>query len=88
VFEPITFKSAEHTIGTNTVQINQTVIGGNTTTSETSTYNVTTNSTYTPPSDPSYTPLSYSGLIGIVLLLLSMFGMLHYGLRVGKEING
>jgi hypothetical protein len=88
IVEPITFKTAEHVVGTEITTTNQTSVGGNTTTHTTNTFNVTTNETFTVPPGPSYTPVSYSGLIGMVLLLLSMFGMLHYGLRVGKEING
>jgi hypothetical protein len=88
IADPLTFKIAEHTTGTETVQTNQTVIGGNTTTNSVSTYNVTTNETFASPSNPTYIPLSYSGTVGLALILLSMFGMLHYGLRVGKELNG
>ena len=88
IFEPIMFKTAEHTTGTEISQGNQTIVGGNTTSNSINTYNVTTNSTFTAPANPSYTPVSYSGLIGLVFVLLSMFGLLHYGLRVGREING
>ena len=88
IADPLTFKIAEHTTGTETVQMNQTVSGGNTTTNSVSTFNVTTNTTFAPPSNPTYIPLSYSGTVGLALILLSMFGMLHYGLRVGKDING
>lgn len=88
ITEPITFKIAEHTTGTETIQNTQITDGGNTTSNSIKTYNVSINSTYEPPEDPSYTPLSYSGIIGTVLVLLSMFGMLHYSLRVGKDING
>ena len=88
IADPLTFKVAEHTIGTQITQSNQTIIGGNTTTTSLNTYNVTVNDTFVTPSKPAYLPLSYSGTIGLALALLSMFGMLHYGLRVGKEING
>ena len=88
IVEPIYFKVAEHITGTETTLKNETNTAGNLTSSSIKTYNVTSNSTYVPPSDPSFTPLSYSGIIGLALVLLSMFGMLHYGLRVGKEING
>jgi len=88
IADPLTFKIAEHTVGTEIIQTNQTIIGGNTTTSSISTLNVTVNSTFVSPSNPTYIPLSYSGTVGLALALLSMFGMLHYGLRVGKEING
>lgn len=88
ISDPLTFKIAEHTTGTEIIQTNQTIIGGNTTTSSINTYNVTVNDTFVTPSKPTYIPLSYSGTIGLALALLSMFGLLHYSLRVGKEING
>lgn len=88
LYEPLTFKTAEYTGGTETILSSQTTTGGNTTTSSLNIYNITTNSTYTSPSGPTYTPLSYSGVIGTTLVLLAMFGMLHYGLRVGQDLNG
>lgn len=88
ISDPLTFKIAEHTTGTEIVQKNQTTVGANTTTSSLNTFNITVNNTYVSPSNPTYIPLSYSGTVGLALVLVSMFGMLHYGMRVGKEING
>lgn len=88
VAEPLTFKTADHTTGTEELVQNQTVVGAVTLTNAITTYNISKNATYTPPSNPVFMPISYSGLVGLALLLISMFGMLYYGLRVGEDLNG
>lgn len=90
--DPISFNFGYRTTGNQTEAKSQTsIVSGNTTTiSSTSTtiYNVSTNNTYTPASRPSFSPLGFSQLNGLALLLLSMFGMLYYGLAVKKDLEG
>ena len=87
ISDAITFETGNTLLGTNT-QVKTTIsAGGNTTTNSITSLNQTTNSTYTAAPAPSFSPLQFSGLIALVLLLLSLFGLLHYGLSVGREIN-
>jgi hypothetical protein len=88
IYDPITMMSGTQLTGTQTTVSNSTTIANYTSSTSIETRNFTTNYTYTPPANNAYTKLSYSGLIGLFLVLLSMFGMLHYGLRVGQDLNG
>ena len=89
--DPITFETGSQTTGSNLLMKTEmsSTTNGTLSTSSTSiiTLNESTNSTYSPVSQPSYSPLSFSGLIALVLFLLGLFGMLHYGLSVGSELN-
>ena len=91
ISDAISFETGSTLTGTNTKVLTSLAISDanstNTTTNSITTLNQTTNSTYTAAPAPSFSPLPFSGLIALILLLLSLFGLLHYGLSVGREIN-
>jgi hypothetical protein len=88
IYDPITMMSGNTLTGIQTTVSNSTTIANYTSSTSIETKNLSTNFTYAPPANYAYTALSYSNLIGLFLVLISMFGMLHYGLRVGQDLNG
>lgn len=85
--DPIAIQSSERTIGITNLSkinmINESRISG----SSNKTFNETTNSSYSPINIPSYVSLNFSNLISLTVIVLSMYGMLHYGLKVGRDLN-
>lgn len=85
--DPIAIQTSSNISGENISRrfqsVNENIIFG---TSEKS-INITANSSYTSISAPSYFSLSLSEIIGLILASCSMFGMLHYGLIVGRDLN-
>lgn len=89
ISDPIANKVGERTTGTFTEQrtTQKNITSGNFVKSSVNVVDSPANYSYTVVSDPSVSPLPFSGLIGLILVALSIFGLLHYGMAVGRDLN-